>query len=289
MRKFTFTLLIILSISMLSACELFGFDSNLERRIDPKPTMETLNSEDLNDILATENGYKKYRHELQINRKGSRNMAKDAFDSPPLRFFRDLIEINESSSSLPSFTYTDTVSFIFSGVYNTANNTAYGHVDQTTHFKLEDRIEEKFPLLYENDHYINLTTDDAYYLPFLADKLKGVDEFIGPVHKYGLTDHKELLISFISDDELEDFSHFLNDELKIDYDQLDYASIAIGLTDKNEYISYIDLMVRWTKQEGDGEDDHISYTLINKLSFIHDGADYKEEYEYLKNAYEKAK
>lgn len=274
-------LLITLSISILGACELFGFDSNLERKIDPKPTMDTLNSEDLNDIIATESGYKKYRHELQLNREGSRNMGDDAFDSPPLRFFEDLIDINaESSSIAESISYTDTVRLIFSGVYNTENDTAYGRVVKTTDFG--EKVEEEFPLLYENDHYINPTTDEAYHFTFLADKLKGLDEFIGPVHKYGLTDNKELLISFTSDDDLEAFSDFLNDELQIDYDQLDYASIAIGLTAKHEYIDYIDLLVRWTKQEGDGEADSISYTLKNKISFSHDGATYEEEYENFK-------
>jgi len=274
-------LLITLSISVLGACELFGFDSNLERKIDPKPTMDTLNSEDLNDIIATESGYKKYRHELQLNRKGSRNMGDDAFDSPPLRFFEDLIDTNaESSSIAESFSYTDTVRLIFSGVYNTENDTAYGHVVKTTHF--DEKVEGEFPLLYENDQYTNLTTDEIYHFTFLADKLKGLDKFIGPVHKYGLTDNKELLISFTSDDDLEAFSDFLNDELQIDYDQLDYASIAIGLTAKHEYIDYIDLLIRWTKQEGDGEADSISYTLKNKISFLHDGATYKKEYKNLK-------
>src|SRR5699024_11641282 len=98
MRKFTFMLLITLSINILGACELFGFDSNLVRKIDPKPTMDTLNSEDLNDILATKSGYKKYRHELQLNRNVSRNMGDDAFYSPPLKFFEDLIDINAESS-----------------------------------------------------------------------------------------------------------------------------------------------------------------------------------------------
>ena len=270
-----------LSISILGACELFGFDSNLERKIDPKPTMDTLNSEDLNDIIATESGYKKYRHELQLNREGSRNMGDDAFDSPPLRFFEDLIDINaESSSIAESISYTDTVRLIFTGVYNTENDTAYGRVVKTTDFG--EKVEEEFPLLYENDQYINPTTDEAYHFTFLADKLKGLDEFIGPVHKYGLTDNKELLISFTADDDLEAFSDFLNDELQIDYDQLDYASIAIGLTAKHEYIDYIDLLVRWTKQEGDGEADSISYTLKNKISFSHDGATYEEEYENFK-------
>jgi len=274
-------LLMTLSISILGACELFGFDSNLERKIDPKPTMDTLNSEDLNDIIATESGYKKYRHELQLNREGSRNMGDDAFDSPPLRFFEDLIDINaESSSIAESISYTDTVRLIFSGVYNTENDTAYGRVVKTTDFG--EKVEEEFPLLYENDQYINPTTDEAYHFTFLADKLKGLDEFIGPVHKYGLTDNKELLISFTSDDDLEAFSDFLNDELQIDYDQLDYASIAIGLTAKHEYIDYIDLLVRWTKQEGDGEAESISYTLKNRISFSHDGATYEEEYENFK-------
>jgi len=281
MRKFTFMLLMTLSISILGACELFGFDSNLERKIDPKPTMDTLNSEDLNDIIATESGYKKYRHELQLNREGSRNMGDDAFDSPPLRFFEDLIDINaESSSIAESISYTDTVRLIFTGVYNTENDTAYGRVVKTTDFG--EKVEEEFPLLYENDQYINPTTDEAYHFTFLADKLKGLDEFIGPVHKYGLTDNKELLISFTSDDDLEAFSDFLNDELQIDYDQLDYASIAIGLTAKHEYIDYIDLLVRWTKQEGDGEAESISYTLKNRISFSHDGATYEEEYENFK-------
>src|SRR5699024_5601193 len=122
MRKFTFMLLMTLSISILGACELFGFDSNLERKIDPKRTMDTLNNGDLNDIIATESGYKKYRHELQLNRVGSRNMGDDAFDSPPLRFFEDLIDINaESSSIAESISYTDTVRLIFYGVYNTEN------------------------------------------------------------------------------------------------------------------------------------------------------------------------
>src|SRR5699024_7864487 len=242
---------------ILGACELFGFDSNLERKIDPKPTMDTLNREDLNDIIANESGYKKYRHELKLNREGSRNMGDDAFDSPPLRFFEDLIDINaESSSIAESISYTDTVRLIFSGVYNTENDTAYGRVVKTTDFG--EKVEEEFPLLYENDQYINPTTDEAYHFTFLADKLKGLDEFIGPIHKYGLTDNKELLISFTVDDDLLAFSVLIYDELQIDYDQLDYASIAIGLTAKHEYIDYIDLLVRWTKQEGAGEAESIS-------------------------------
>ena len=67
---------------------------------------------------------------------------------------------------------------------------------KNTDFKYEDKIEEEFPLLYENNQYINLTTDEEYHFTFLADKLKGVDEFIGPIHKYGLTDSKELHINF---------------------------------------------------------------------------------------------
>src|SRR5699024_1654956 len=185
-----------------------------------------------------------------------------------------------SSSIAESISYTDTVRLIFSGVYNTENDTAYGHVVKTTHF--DEKVEEEYPLLYENDQYINLTTDEIYHFTFLADKLKGVDDFIGPIHKNELTDIKELLISFTSDEELEAYSDFLNDALQIDHDQLDYASIGIGLTAKHEYIDYIDLLVRWTKQEGDGEADSISYTLKNKISFIHDGATYKEEYENFK-------
>ena len=83
---------------------------------------------------------------------------------------------------------------------------------------------------------------------------------------------------------MEEFSDSLNDELKIDYDRLESASIDIGLTHKNEYISFIELRVRWTKKEGYGENSDISYTLINTLSFIHDGVDYKKEYGRLKNS-----
>lgn len=283
MKKFTFTLFIILSISMLSACELFGFDSNLQRRIDPEPTMDTLNSEDLNQIMTTENGYKKYKHEYQITRKGTRNVGEDSFNSPPLRIFGTLKEM--PSSSIELISYTDTINLDFSGVYHTADDTAYGNVVQTTYFKFEDKAEEEFPALYENNQYVNLDTGEAYHIPFLLDKLKGIDEFIGPVYKYGLTDSKQLDIVFTSKDELEKFADFLNDELEIDYDQLDFASITIGLAYKTEQISYIDVSVRWTKKEGDGEHDEVSYTMSNKLSFIYD-EDHKEkqEYENLKNA-----
>ena len=138
-------------------------------------------------------------------------------------------------------------------------------------------------MLYENNQYINLTTDEEYHFTFLADKLKGVDEFIGPIHKYGLTDSKELHIIFFRW-WIGRIQWFFNDELKIDYDRLESASIDIGLTHKNEYISFIELRVRWTKKEGYGENSDISYTLINTLSFIHDGVDYKKEYERLKNS-----
>lgn len=285
MRKVTFTLFVILSISMLSACELFGFDSNLKRRIDPEPTMDILNGQNLNEILTTENGYKKYKHELHIIREGSRNVKKDAFNSPPVSYFEDLIEINEEFPSVfESSIYNDTIKLVFSGVYNTENNTAYGNVEKMTTFESQDEMEEEFPLLYENDQYMNLSTDEEYHLPFLADKLKGIDKYIEPVYKYGLTDNKELIVGFNTDDELKEFGDFLNDELKIDYDQLDYAYITIGLTHKKENISYIDLMIKWTKKEGDSENADISYSLRNKLSFKHDGEDYKAEYENLKNA-----
>jgi len=59
MRKILFILFIILSMGILNACTLFGFDSNLKRNIDPKPTMKKLNEQNLDGIFTTETGYKK--------------------------------------------------------------------------------------------------------------------------------------------------------------------------------------------------------------------------------------
>ena len=118
MRKILFILFIILSMGILNACTLFGFDSNLKRNIVPKPTMKKLNEQNLDGIFTTETGYKKYRHELKLIREESRNVKEDSFNSPLVKPFEDLIEINETYPTvLQSTSYVDTIKLIFFGVY----------------------------------------------------------------------------------------------------------------------------------------------------------------------------
>jgi phage tail tube protein FII len=254
MRKFKLIMLPISLIVLISGCSLFV------KEVDYQPIANDLSEINMDKILNAVDGYAEITHSAFVvtSTAGGKNEIKREKDK-----------------------------FSFRGIYNTSDNTALGAGEITFESTVEKNDTEEqiskenspeFPLNYSENQYINPETNEEFDLVFMVDKLQGIEKVAPKRYKFGL-DSPPMISYDLSEHE---FNEIINDDLKIDYDVFNKATISLELQEKNKRFSItrISLNVAWSELKNNVL---IDYQLNNRISFPKENVDAKREYKQLKN------
>lgn len=254
MRKFKLMMLPISLIVILSGCSLFV------KEVDYQPIANDLNEKNMDRILNTVDGYAEITHSAFVvtSTAGEKN------------------EIKREKDKLS-----------FGGIYNTSDNTALGVGEITFESTVEKNDTEEqiskenwpeIPLNYNENHYINTETNEEFDLVFMVDKFQGIEKVAPKQYEYGL-DSPPMVSYDLSEYE---FNEIINDDLKIDYDVFNKATILLELQEDDEKFSItrISLNVTWGKLDNNVL---VDYQLNNRVSFTNENVDAKRKYKQLKD------
>ncbi|QUW20807.1 DUF3952 domain-containing protein [Sporosarcina sp. Marseille-Q4063] len=254
MKKLMLMMAPVSLIAFLSGCSIFV------KEVDYQPIANDLNERNMDKILNAVDGYAEITHSafLVTSTAGEKN------------------EIEREKDK-----------FSFRGIYNTSDNTALGAGEITFESTVERNDTEEqiskenspeFPLNYSENHYINPETNMEFDLVFMVDKLQGIEKVAPKRYKYGL-DSPPMISYDLTERE---FTEIINDDLKIDYDVFNKATIFLELQEKDKRFSItrISLNVTWGELKNNVL---IDYQLNNRVSFPNENVDAKREYEQLKD------
>ncbi|MGG3964311.1 hypothetical protein, partial [Heyndrickxia faecalis] len=206
-------------IGMMSGCSLFT------KEVDYQKIADDLNKKNMGAILYAKNGTADYEETSIVSNTFK---VKDKFRK----------EVN----------IVDIL-----GTYNTNNNTAVGtgqrsyevidNPNTSKSTQVKETKEPIFHLKYLNNQYINANKKENVNVQFIFDKLQGIEKLKPDQYTYGL-DEPPFVKYKLNEKE---FKEILNDDLKIKYKKIKYATIFINLyEDKNKlYIRNITVGVKW--------------------------------------------
>lgn len=229
MKKLASLLLTLFMFGVISGCSLFT------KEVDYKKIANDVNQRNMDEVMHAVDGYANIRH------------TSFTLTSTPQSDSKVLEIKNE---------------WFFEGVYNTNKNNAYGeggtskeisvllkNKNQEQDLKQEDSPDYK--IMYTNNQYKVEKTGKVFNLPFLFDKLQGIEKVKPISYSYGLDEPPS--VSYKLNER--EFQKVLNDDLKIKYDQFKKATILISLKDreKKPYITDIIIGIQWKKKDKNGK------------------------------------
>lgn len=252
MKKFMLMLLTVSLIAFLGGCSPFV------KEVDYQPIANDLNEKNMDRILNAVDGYAKINHR--------------AFVITPLPEDK-----NKKDKA------------VFTGVYNTNNNNAFGTGTETMSIDgneanelSKDEETHSFSASYSDGKYTNRESNEEFDLIFMLDKLQGINDIVPTETSYGLDSPPSIFYDFNE----QEFNEIVNDDLQIDYDNFKKATLLIGLQeDKSEnkfYISDIGIGVEWEEKNNEGK--LISKELYNSVDMTIGNLEAKKDYIQLENA-----
>ena len=251
MKKIMLMLLPVSLIAFLSGCSPFV------KEVDYQPIANDLNDKNMDRILNAVDGYAEITQSAFVitSLPGDKNNRNEA---------------------------------VFTGVYNTNNNNALGtgkikSVDLNgADGQAKEEEAQSFSANYMDEKYINQESNEEFDLIFMLDKLQGINEIVPTKISYGLDSPPSIFYDFNE----QEFNEIVNDDLQIEYDNFERATLLIGLQeDKSEnkfYITEIGIWVLWDEKDKNGK--LISLELSNNVDMTIGNLGAKEDYIQLENA-----
>ena len=252
MKKIMLMLLPVSLIAFLSGCSPF------EKEVDYQPIANDLNEKNMDRILNAVDGYAEINHR--------------AFVITPLPEDK-----NKKDKA------------VFTGVYNTNNNNAFGtgtkvkSIDGNKANELSKEEEShSFSASYSDGKYTNRESNEEFDLIFMLDKLQGINDIVPTKFSYGLDSPPSIFYDLNE----QEFNEIINDDFQIEYDNFKRATLLISLqedrSEKKFYISKIGIGVEWEEKDSDGN--LISLELYNNVDMTIGNLGAKEDYIQLENA-----
>ncbi|MEZ0116937.1 UNVERIFIED_ORG: hypothetical protein ABRZ91_000894 [Heyndrickxia coagulans] len=220
MKKLLLMFFTITMITAISGCSLFT------KEVDYQKIADDLNKKNMDAILnSTSKKFAKYEQDYYVVKDVNKNEETDE------------IYIN--------------------GTFNTKNSTADGiaqrsvELSSSSNKKGNNNIKNypQFNVVYSNGEYSVRKGKKDIDIPFVFDKLQGLEKIKPDHYTYGL-DEPPMVIYKLSEKE---FNQIINDDLQIKYDKFKSASIFISLKEVNKKLIIEDIRVgvTWeTKENG---------------------------------------